>query len=88
MVNLRSISFAAQVLGVSVFTVRRLIAAELIKAVRVGARVLIADTELERIAAQGVTSASRVSKKRLLVNLADASESKREAGEEISRVNR
>jgi len=52
--NLRSIRFSAECLGVSVFTVRRLIAQGAIKTVNVGARLMIPDAELDRIGLHGV----------------------------------
>jgi len=51
---LRSIRFSAEILGVSSFTVRRLIAAGQIQAVNIGARRLIPEAEIERVAAHGV----------------------------------
>ena len=53
--SLRMLSIAevARVLGVSVFTVRRLIKAGEIRAVNVGARVVVASVEVERVMAQG-----------------------------------
>ena len=51
---LRSIRFSAEVLGVSTFTIRRLIAAGQMEAVNIGARRLIPEAEIERVAAQGV----------------------------------
>jgi excisionase family DNA binding protein len=53
-VSLRSISSSAECLGVSVFTVRRLIAGGDIKAVNIGARLMIPDSELDRVVSQGV----------------------------------
>ena len=45
---LRSIRFSAEALGVSPFTIRRLIAAGQIQAVNIGARRLIPEAEIER----------------------------------------
>jgi len=58
-VSLRSIRLSAEALGVSVFTIRRLIAAGQIKAVNIGSRVMVSEAELERAASQGVGSTRR-----------------------------
>lgn len=50
---LRSLPEAAEVLGVSVFSLRRLIDAGEMKSVTIGARRLIPVAEIERVAAQG-----------------------------------
>jgi excisionase family DNA binding protein len=55
-VILRSTRLSAEALGVSVFTIRRLIAAGEIRAVNIGSRVMISEAELERVASQGVGS--------------------------------
>ena len=52
--SLRGIRVSAETLGVSTFTVRRLIARGLIKTVHIGSRVLISEEELQRVASQGV----------------------------------
>jgi excisionase family DNA binding protein len=52
--NLNSVSKTAKTWGVSPFTVRRLIAAGEVKAVHVGARVLIPTTEVDRVIAHGI----------------------------------
>ncbi len=51
--NLIAISATARLLGVSPFTVRRLIAAGEIRAVNVGARRLIPAAEVERVVLHG-----------------------------------
>lgn len=51
--NLVSISESSKLLGVSAYTLRRLIAARQIRAVNVGARVLITSAELNRVMTQG-----------------------------------
>jgi excisionase family DNA binding protein len=51
---LRSIRFSAEALGVSPYTIRRLVAAGQIQAVNIGARRLIPEAEIERVAAHGV----------------------------------
>ena len=53
-IKLNSIGDSADTLGVSKFTVRRLIKKGLIKSVNVGARILISEAELERVASEGV----------------------------------
>ena len=50
---LQSVSTTAKQLGVSPFTVRRLIDAGELKAVNVGARVLIPMSEIERVMVHG-----------------------------------
>jgi excisionase family DNA binding protein len=52
--NLIAMAEAARLLGVSVFTVRRLAETGDVKSVYVGARRLIPTTEIERIVAVGV----------------------------------
>jgi len=54
---LKSIQQAANTWGVSVYTVRRLAAAGLVRTVRVGRRRLVSESEIERIIATGVPSA-------------------------------
>ena len=54
MASLSSISVTAKTLGVSTFTIRRLIAAGDVKAVHVGARIMIPKTEVDRVIAHGV----------------------------------
>lgn len=51
--RLESIAATSQQLGVSTFTTRRLIKAGELRAVRVGKRVLIPQSEIERVIAQG-----------------------------------
>lgn len=51
--SLTSVSYASKRLGVSPFTVRRLIDAGALKAVHVGARVLIPAAEIERVIERG-----------------------------------
>lgn len=55
--SLKSIREAANTWGVSVYTVRRLAAAGLVRTVRVGRRRLVSEGEIERIVAMGVPSA-------------------------------
>jgi hypothetical protein len=54
---LKSIQQAANTWGVSVYTVRRLAAADLVRTVTVGRRRLVSENEIERIVAMGVPSA-------------------------------
>jgi len=51
--RLNSIQEASERLGVSTFTTRRLIKAGLLRAVRVGKRVLVPESEVGRVCAQG-----------------------------------
>jgi excisionase family DNA binding protein len=53
-VNLIALAEAARLLGVSVFTVRRLANAGALKTVNIGARRLVPSSEVERVAATGV----------------------------------
>jgi excisionase family DNA binding protein len=55
---LKSIQQAAITWGVSVYTVRRLATAGLVRTVRVGRRRLVSENEIERVVATGVTSAA------------------------------
>jgi excisionase family DNA binding protein len=55
---LKSIQQAASTWGVSVYTVRRLAAAGLVRTVNVGRRRLVSESEIERIVATGVPSAA------------------------------
>jgi len=55
---LKSIQQAADAWGVSVYTVRRLAAAGLVRTVRVARRRLVSENEIERIVATGVPSAA------------------------------
>ena len=55
---LKSIKQAADTWGVSVYTVRRLAAAGLVRTVTVGRRRLVSENEIERIVATGVPSAA------------------------------
>lgn len=55
---LKSIQQAAITWGVSVYTVRRLAAAGLVRTVSVGRRRLVSENEIERIVAMGVPSAA------------------------------
>jgi excisionase family DNA binding protein len=52
---LKSIKQAAEEWGVSVYTARRLASAGIVKTVRVGRRRLIAESEIARIEATGVS---------------------------------
>jgi excisionase family DNA binding protein len=60
--SLKSIQQAANTWGVSVYTVRRLAAAGLVRTVTVGRRRLVSENEIERIVATGVPSAVPPSK--------------------------
>ncbi len=51
--SLKSVSYASKRLGVSPFTIRRLIDTGALKAVHVGARVLIPTAEIERVVERG-----------------------------------
>jgi len=51
--GLKSVTFAATRLGVSPFTVRRLIDAGAVRAVHVGARILIPVAEIDRVVSEG-----------------------------------
>jgi len=51
--RLNSIRETSQRLGVSTFTVRRLIKADLLKAVRISKRLLVSEAELNRVIAAG-----------------------------------
>jgi hypothetical protein len=55
---LKSFKQAADSWGVSVYTVRRLAAVDLVHSVRVGRRRLISEAEIERVTAKGVPSAA------------------------------
>jgi excisionase family DNA binding protein len=55
---LKSIQQAASAWGVSVYTVRRLAAAGLVRTVRVARRRLVSESEIERIIAVGVPTAA------------------------------
>jgi excisionase family DNA binding protein len=55
--NMLSIAEAAKVLGVSPYTIRRLIDSGDIRAVNVGARVVIASNEIERVILHGAGQA-------------------------------
>jgi len=55
---LKSIQQAANTWGVSVYTVRRLAAAGLVRTVTVGRRRLVSESEIERIVTTGVPSAA------------------------------
>ena len=61
---LKSIRQAADIWGVSIYTVRRLAAAGLVRSVTVGRRRLIPEIEIDRIAAQGAPSFSKPHKSR------------------------
>jgi excisionase family DNA binding protein len=51
--RLTSVDEASERLGVSSFTTRRLIKSRLLRAVRVGKRVLIPQSEIDRVIAEG-----------------------------------
>jgi excisionase family DNA binding protein len=51
--RLRSIDETSERIGVSPFTTRRLIKAKQLRAVRVGKRVLVPQSEIERVIAEG-----------------------------------
>jgi len=53
------IDAVAEALGVSRYTVRRLIESEAIKSVRIAARVMVANTEVERILREGCGTSKR-----------------------------
>lgn len=59
---LRSIQFSADALGVSHYTIRRLIDAGEIQAVHIGARRLVPEDEIERVASQGTGPSKSVMK--------------------------
>ena len=56
---LRSVEQAAELLGISRWTVRSYIKTGKLKPVRLGRRVLLAEDELERLVAQGQEQAGR-----------------------------
>ena len=62
---LKSIQQAADTWGVSVYTVRRLAAAGVVRSVTVGRRRLIPETEIERIATTGVPSPGKLRKPKI-----------------------
>jgi len=62
MESLLSIERAAQVLGISPWTVRRYIAARKIRPVRIGRRVLLEESELRRIVEDGRMEATATEK--------------------------
>jgi excisionase family DNA binding protein len=51
--RLQSIEEVSKRLAISTFTTRRLIKAKQLRAVRVGKRVLVSESEIERVIAQG-----------------------------------
>jgi len=51
--RLESIAAASQRLGVSTFTTRRLIKSKELRSVRVGKRVLVPESEIQRVITQG-----------------------------------
>jgi excisionase family DNA binding protein len=51
--KLESIAKASQRLGVSTFTTRRLIKSRELRAVRIGKRVLVPESEIQRVIAEG-----------------------------------
>jgi excisionase family DNA binding protein len=57
--RLQSVEEASRRLGVSSFTVRRLIKAKQLRAVRVSRRVLVPDSEVNRVIAEGCGKNSR-----------------------------
>jgi excisionase family DNA binding protein len=59
---LKSIQQAANTWGVSVYTVRRLAAAGLVRTVNVGRRRLVSENEIERIVTTGVPCAGTCEK--------------------------
>jgi excisionase family DNA binding protein len=62
MESLLSIERAAQVLGISPWTVRRYIATRKIRPVRIGRRVLLEESELQRIVENGRMEATATEK--------------------------
>jgi excisionase family DNA binding protein len=67
-VSLKSLAETARILGVSYFTVRRLVIAGHITAVNVGARIMVSESEIVRVTSHG-TGTRRTSK---VVNAAAA----------------
>jgi excisionase family DNA binding protein len=57
--QLLPLSTVAEVLGISVYSVRRHVAAGRINAVRVGSRVLVSDKEVARIQTTGTRTSRR-----------------------------
>ena len=64
LVALRSLQETANILGVSLFTLRRLIDGGAIRSVNVGARRLVPVSEVERVVTQGAGTA-RIRKQRI-----------------------
>jgi excisionase family DNA binding protein len=58
-VALKGLREAAEFLGVSIFTLRRLIDGGAIRSVKVGARRLVPVAEIERVAAQGAALSAK-----------------------------
>jgi excisionase family DNA binding protein len=54
---LASVEAASLRIGVSTYTTRRLIKAKLLRAVRVGRRVLVPESEIDRVIAEGCGNA-------------------------------
>jgi hypothetical protein len=52
--RLMGLDEVADLLGVSIYTIRRLVGADLVKSVRIGARVMIASAEVARVQTEGV----------------------------------
>jgi excisionase family DNA binding protein len=55
-VRLMPVEAVANALGVSVYTVRRLVASGAIESVRIGARVMVSSAVVERVQSQGVAA--------------------------------
>jgi excisionase family DNA binding protein len=55
-VRLMPVEAVAKALGVSVYTVRRLVASGAIESVRIGARVMVSSAVVERVQSQGVSA--------------------------------
>lgn len=52
-VSLKSLAETAEMLGVSYFTIRRLVIAGRLSAVNVGARIMVPESEIMRVASHG-----------------------------------
>jgi excisionase family DNA binding protein len=78
---LKSFKQAAEQWGVSVYTARRLAAKGIVKTVRVGRRRLIAESEVARIEATGVSFPSQSGSTSKATMLANACRTRRRRGE-------
>ncbi len=52
-VSLKTLTEAGEILGVSYFTVRRLVLAGHLSSVNIGARIMVSEAEIFRVASQG-----------------------------------